>query len=392
MVAGGFNQSNAWKNYPVCRDCALVLEMGKKWLEQNAKFNFYGFDYFLIPKKLFRTSDDAIYNVLKEYHKEGSKIKVTGSYEALLDDTSDEVLGLLSEKPNTFLSNMLIFSVSKSDFKILRYIEGIYPSDLKRLFKAKKQVDMHSHINNTKIPIWENRKKAGERPLLFDFGCFWYFFKGGQRNYFLNLVNDVFTNRKINRDLLTNRIIQQVRRIHVNGFNIEEPVMRGFSCLLYLDYLGLLGIEEDENMSKKIREIFPTTKSRRIEVAERIFMEYPRFFRRDPEKAIFLVGVLSQLLMNIQHRKRGATPFMSKLQGLKLDKKNVRALLPQIQNKLEEYDSNYYRDLETLASEYFVQTQDAWDLSKDETSFYFAIGMNLSKYFTTDKEGDEKDE
>lgn len=393
MVAGGFNQSNTWKNYPVCLDCALVLEMGKKWLEQNSRFNFYGFDYFLIPKKLFRTTDDAVYNALKDYHQQGSQITITGSYEALLDTTSDEVLGLLSEKPNTFLCNMLIFRVSKSEFKILRYIEGIYPSDLQRLFKAKKQVELHRHIINTKIPIWENKKKSGERPLTFDFGCFWYFFiVEKQKNYFLNIINDVFTNKKINRSFLTNRIIQQIRRVHVNGFNIEEPVMRGFSCLLYLDYLGLLGNEEDDYMNEKIRKIFPTTDSRRIEVAERLFMEYPRFFRKDPVKAIFLVGVLSQLLMNIQLRKRGATPFRSKLQGLKLDDKIVRALLLQIQNKLDEYDSNYYRDLETLASEYFIQSQDEWDLSKDEISFYFALGMNLSRYFTAEKEGEEKDE
>ena len=96
-------------------------------------------------------------------------------------------------------------------------------------------------------------------------------------------------------------------------------------------------------------------------------------------------------MLNIQYRNRGATPFRSKLQGLKLDEKKVKALLPDIQNKLEEYDSNYYRDLETLASEYFIQAQDDWSLSKDEISFYFALGMNLSKYFRTEKE-EEKDE
>jgi CRISPR-associated protein Csh1 len=144
-------------------------------------------------------------------------------------------------------------------------------------------------------------------------------------------------------------------------------------------------------MSKKIRDIFPAEKSIRIDTAEKIFKEYPSFFKGDPEKAAFIVGVLSQLLMNIQYRNRGATPFRAKLQGLKLDEKKVKALLPDIQNKLEEYDSNYYQDLETLASEYFIQAQDDWDLSRDEVSFYFSLGMNLSKYFRTEKE-EEKDE
>ena len=59
--------------------------------------------------------------------------------------------------------------------------------------------------------------------------------------------------------------------------------------------------------------------------------------------------------------------------------------------EIHQYESNYYRDLETLASEYFIQAQDEWNLSRDEISFYFAMGMNLSKYFRTEKE-EEKDE
>jgi CRISPR-associated protein Csh1 len=167
--------------------------------------------------------------------------------------------------------------------------------------------------------------------------------------------------------------------------------MRGFSCLLYLKYLGLLNHKESEKMSKKIRDLFQSGSSSRVQAAEKIFKEYPDFFKNDPEKAVFIVGVLSQLLMNIQYRDRKATPFKAKLQGLRLDERKVKSLLPEIQNKLDEYDSNYYRDLETLASEFFIQAQNDWNLSRDEISFYFALGMNLSKYFRTEKE-EEKDE
>jgi len=289
---------------------------------------------------------------------------------------------------------MLIYSASQSEFKILRYIEGIYPTDLRRLFDAKKKVDKDKYIGETIIPVWEKGKKTGDRPLTFDFGCFWSFLKTldeKHSKYFLDIVSDVFKKRKVNRQFLMGRIVQQIRKTHANGYSIEESVMKGLCCLLFLDELGLLGITESDKMSKKIRELFPTEESNRVEVAEKIFKEYPRFFRGDPEKAVFIVGVLSQLLMNIQFRNRGATPFRSKFQGLKLDERKVKVLLPEIQNKLEEYESNYYRDLEALASEYFIQAQDDWNLSRDEVSFYFALGMNLSKYFKSEKE-EEKDE
>jgi CRISPR-associated protein Csh1 len=48
-----------------------------------------------------------------------------------------------------------------------------------------------------------------------------------------------------------------------------------------------------------------------------------------------------------------------------------------MQNKLEEYNKNYYRGLEALISKYMLQAGDGWNISKDEVSFYFVLGMNL---------------
>jgi CRISPR-associated protein Csh1 len=242
MVPGGFNQSDAWKNYPVCEQCALILEQGKQWLEKYSSYNFYGFDYLLIPKPIRGKHRDEVYESLKYYQEDGKKVRVTGKYGALLDATKEEILGILAEKENTFNCNMLIYSASKSEFKILRYIEGIYPSDLRRLFEAKYSVDKKPLIKKTQIPFWENGKKSGEKDLEFNFGCFWYFLREKNENqskYFLDVVNNVFKDKKINKQFLLNRIIQKIRENHVNGYNIEEPVMRGFSCLLYLEYLGL---------------------------------------------------------------------------------------------------------------------------------------------------------
>ena len=65
MVSGGFDQSKAWKNYPVCRNCALTLEEGKKFLDKNATFRFYNFDYLLIPKPLNSDVDNEVYETLQ---------------------------------------------------------------------------------------------------------------------------------------------------------------------------------------------------------------------------------------------------------------------------------------------------------------------------------------
>ena len=90
--------------------------------------------------------------------------------------------------------------------------------------------------------------------------------------------------------------------------------------------------------------------------------------------------------MNIQYQERSSTPFKTKLQGLSLDERMIKGLLPKIQNKLEEYGKNYYRNLEELISKHMVKAGSNWGMTKDEISFYFVLGMNLSNYLKNKKE------
>jgi CRISPR-associated protein Csh1 len=117
---------------------------------------------------------------------------------------------------------------------------------------------------------------------------------------------------------------------------------------------------------------------------EEFFEENP-IFDDETKKAMFLEGVLAQKLLNIQYSERNATPFRSRLNGLKIDEKIAKRLLPEIINKLEEYEKNYYRKLEETIGEYLVKSNFS-HYSVDELSYYFALGMVLSKYFGTEKE------
>ena len=134
--------------------------------------------------------------------------------------------------------------------------------------------------------------------------------------------------------------------------------------------LFMYGSEETE-IDKKIKSFFD---------------QFSDFFSSNVKKAIFLEGVLAQYLLNIQYQERKATPFRIKLKGLKLDEKQIKKLLPEIQNKLEEYGKNYYRELEAIISDYFVLSGNSWTISNDEISFYFVLGMNLSNLFKKEKE------
>lgn len=100
-----------------------------------------------------------------------------------------------------------------------------------------------------------------------------------------------------------------------------------------------------------------------------------------PEKqAVFLLGALTQMLLDIQQQKRGSKPFVKQLMGLKMDEKAIKGLLPKVIGKLEEYESYYasHRQLAEEISHLFLSSSPSWKLSVDELNFYFACGMNLS--------------
>ena len=103
--------------------------------------------------------------------------------------------------------------------------------------------------------------------------------------------------------------------------------------------------------------------------------------------------MLVQYLLNIQYQERKATPFRVKLKGLKLDEKQIKKLLPEIQNKLEEYGKNYYGRLEKIISEHLVSAGNEWEITNDEVNYYFVLGMNLAGEFKSEnKTEDGKDE
>ena len=396
MVAGGFDQTQTWKNYPVCQRCALTLEEGKKYIEEYSSFRFYDFSYFVIPRPFKKENNADIYEILEQFKGQNPEMK--DRYSNLLDDANDEILELLSGEENSFNISILIYEKSNSAFNILLNIEDVFPSKLKKLFEIKNEVDQIEIFRQLIVPVYENKKISHYKELAFSFGNVWHFFgRDKEQNtstYFLEITNRIFTGKQIDYAFLLSGFVRKIRREFSNGWPTKESAMRSFQLLLYLKRLEVLSIpEEDEMMEQKtVDEIFEGMNEKsQLEKSGVLFEEFFDFFNSDAKKAIFLEGVLAQLLLDIQYNERKATPFRTKLLGLRLDEKTVKRLLPEIQNKLEEYGKNYYRNLESEITRYYIQSGNRLCMSKDEINYYFVLGMNLAYLFKSQK-SDEKGE
>ncbi|NMG82834.1 MAG: TIGR02556 family CRISPR-associated protein [Methanosarcinales archaeon] len=412
FVSGGFQQKNAWKNYPVCLNCALTLDGGKKYLQNNLKFNFYGFNYLLIPKFL-NNVDKSLEKEIFKMMKDQTDPKFREREINKLTSDENEILESMSKQKNYLNLNFMFYDAPKGDngsvFNILLYIEDVLPSRLKTLFNAKVGcveeniigVDQIRTFKECMVPTFENNKKTGEKPLEFNFGILRTFFPKISNNrtynkYFLDVTNRIFTNKKIDYDFLMNFIMQKIRDEFVNGYLTKISTLKGFMLFNYLNKLKLVNFYEGIKMDENNLEVFKIGTSRETnDLNQRIdsfFSEFVDFFKSDLKKAIFLEGVLTQFLLNIQYQERNATPFRVKLKGLKLDENQIKKLLPEIQNKLEEYGKNYYRTLESIISKYLVSAGTEWNMSTDEISYYFVLGMNLSYLFKKEKQDDNKGE
>lgn len=391
MVSGGFDQSRSWKNFPVCLDCALALERGKKYLNNYSHFRFYGFDYFVIPKPMNNT-DFEIYKIFETFHSEGEKFRLNQRYQSLMSDTKDEILYHLSNKDNSFLCNILIYQENNNEFKIEQYIEDIFPSRLKYLFDAKNTIDRKKVFNALQLPLFSENKKVGERPFEFTFDSLRYFFGKDADAYFFDIIGKIFSGKEVSYPFVVSKITKKIREQHDHNFPTKETTFRGLALLSYLEELELFGKHQaGRTMTIQPKGIAIEGSSETIKNVSEIFDEFPDFFDTPAKRAVFLEGALCQKLLGIQHHERDATPFRSRLQGLKLDQKKVQILLPQIQNKLEEYRANYYHDLEQLISVSMIEAGSDWRLSKDEIAFYFVLGMNLSNQVVSKKQENRGD-
>ncbi len=370
FVSGGFDRSAAWKNYPVCEACALILEAGRKFLESDFNFPMYSVRYLLVPKALFARDSEAVIDLFMYYKHELPSLGE--KYKQIIKGRERDILGYLAGQKNFFSNNLLFYVKEQSAFRILLYVEDVLPSHFAKMFEAKSTVDMRYRViegsgDNANLP--------------FDFGAIYRFFPGLQlRKYFLEVINCIFTGKSIDYSFLLTWIIKRIYDDYAKGESTRYSTLRGMQLLLFLHELSLLnGHERGDGL--KERTILDSETNEVADAINKLFEEFPEFFDTDVKCAIFLEGALTNLLLNVQRAERdGATPFRSKLNGLKLDQRHLKKLLPEIQNKFQEYGKEYYQKQQKLLAQYMLKAGSNWKMTADEISFYFVMGMNLSSY------------
>jgi len=396
-----FVQRDKWKDIPICNDCAIFLEEGKRFLDENLCFpkkseNFLGCRYYVIPKFIFGEMFDEFYKWI-EYFKDKE-------YEKGLLSREDWLENNLKEKEDV-LRLIFVFYTLKVGGKyveIVQYAEDVLPSWLRKIYDSQKKIremELFQEESIKKIfgKNWEGDFVKGrirrDRGLgennwhvvfLRDF--FPYTKTHGVYNKeFREIVGAILSGKMVNKDLLFSAFTREIRqRAKENEtYNLQILCVKSFMLYLFLKEINL--IKEDIKGDKMDIEL-----NEKKGLGEKIGTFFEKYEINDPEKrAAFCVGMLTDYLLSVQRTERrcgfGEEPFWGKLYGLMLDEKKIKNIFKEAIAKLRQYRKGY-PTLEGIVGEYLAKVERKWNLSKEEISYYFALGMVLGRIFKPEKE------
>ncbi|KGG80601.1 hypothetical protein Y919_05385 [Caloranaerobacter azorensis H53214] len=374
-VAGGFKKLDSWRNFPVCEDCAINLELGKKYLDENLKFKFQGRDFYLIPKLLYKKNLDKVLKTLTKLDDRN----IDDRYE----NAEDVIIKRLSKVEDYATFDMLFFEVNNSALNIKLNVQEILPSRFRKIYE-----------NMTKInSIFSSSEISENIKVNFSF-LNTLFPRKTYNRYFLETIDIILSDKEIDYKFIISHICNHI----IEKFNQDEgkyfyyETIKSYGFLIYLRLLGVLFKEKGQVKVMEKMEWNIANYNSKEELFENLFNENMDFFTTPDKKAVFLLGFLAQKLLNLQYAKEKRKPFINRLKGLRLSKKDIKRLLPEIQNKFIEYDAEYYRDIQALVSKYLLEAGEKWTISELDIPFYFSLGMNLERHIIlTDKEEDEDD-
>ena len=389
-IAGGFEKKQAWKNFPTCASCIRHMLIGQKFVETYLNDTFFGCSYLIVPDVSFINLEETnIENSVQAlcklanrnipFHEQISKQKTSGKQQRL----EDLICKILSEIDEQMSLDLFFYFANKGECKILHEMNSLFPSRFSQILAIQTKVNQkdmyHDHL--------ELGPKGELGNATFSLHNIHKFFPAqkGKKNFkkeFLSIMSKVFEGKPISIHLVLQRVMQSVRE---HFFDKEKNhTITFFKGLVFVDFLFELNIAYPQpqlgvSMTTSKYEVF--------------FQEQQHFFKNPAQKAVFLLGVIVKKLLNIQYQDRKSQPFRNRLNGLKIDGRIAKRIFVDCIEKLEQYNKHFYRDLQEAIADYFFQAGDTlYQLSVDEISFHFMMGMSLHKKVGVSKEEEDSSE
>ncbi len=333
----------------ICKDCRIHLEYGRRFIEENLSFKFFGDTLWIIPSgdresvkrivKTFRKMEKDIYSrqELRSFGKIERKIE-----ERLKDEES-------------LSYDFIVMHFENQAEKIMLSMNEIPPSRLSKIVVEGEEVRKSLGIDPTLAVI---------RPFLKS--------KGGKTKAFYELVRCIYTGSKYSKFTLLSHIVDSLRETFKENDILKHISIKGKEALAVYMYLRRLDVLKG---------------GEKVEIDK-----YGDFFNEPWKKAVFLTGAMAAYIMKYQQRERNSTPFSKKLKGLKMRERDVKEIFKEIRAKAIQYgiDDEEFDKISEYAAESFLKSGD-WKADLEELNFIFSVGMAMHERIFRRRYEDEKE-
>jgi len=361
-IASGFERKNAWKNFPICKECFLKIELGKKTIEEDLSFKFSGLSYYLIPKILTNPQNQAVEDILDIIKKSKDKKD--------FKDNEELVLELLSQFKDYITLYFLFLKKENSADRIQLLIEDVLPSRISKIVDAENKTN--------KLFKTEDGKD------FFNFSLLYEFFQDKTNKFLFEVIDKIFRGGKLDRLVVYRKLLNTLNNVYYkDNESFLFKTLKSLSLVRFLEELGILnGGDRAMTSHLEAKEHAQPQNGLDQTIEKRKFDEiYENFKGLDTptKRGIFLLGALTQWLLSLQaHERDGSMPFLKALKGLNMSMQDIKGLFPKVVDKFIAYDNRtpFVRELEKEISANFLAEQNP-KIPIEEINFIFATGMAL---------------
>jgi len=373
-IASGFKKESAWKNFPICKECFLKIEFGKKTVEEDLSFKFGGLSYYLIPKILINTQDQVLVDILDSI--KASKVDIIKESEDKknVKDNEEFVLDLLSQLKDYITLYFLFLKKELRADRIQLLIEDVLPSRISKIVDAKKKTN----------DLFRELFKTEDGKDFFNFSLLYEFFQDKTNKFLFEVIDKIFRGGKLDRLVVYRKLLNALNNVYYeDNKSFLFKTLKSLSLVIFLEKLGILnGGDRAMTPHLEAKEYAQPQNGLNQTIEKRKFDKiYEKFKGLDTptKRGIFLLGALTQWLLSLQaHERDGSMPFLKALKGLNMNMQDIKGLFPKVVDKFIAYDNRTpsVRELEEEISANFLAEQNS-KISIEEINFIFATGMAL---------------
>lgn len=403
----GFNTADSYKMFPVSPDVVKTLEGAKRLILERLSRNFFGMKYFVMPRFLQKISDESAELLWNEFLQKCSITSNTLSKQFGPLMQNEIVIGAILDSESlsrdTVYYDIFFYQPNNAQFMIKLHVSDVLPSRFRCVMLTKRAIDQNYEPLVDSIPTFE--KGVFEKFTVTFAGIKDYFAKKVRTDwvfhpYFFRIVEAVFYNQKLDRELLIKTFMDTIKVSFKNSgeqpYQFSRDVRHTFVLLQFFYQLKLLSFSDME----------PTDPQPIGLTLETFEQQHPDLLSHPLRRAAFYLGCQTEMLLAKQYNYYKSYPFRHHLNGLNLDAEQLRKIHLKLTDKITQYTDTGANDkrrfypgelsriaeMDTQINPIIALANDSnsaeygkLTLSKADVSYAFATGMAMQKAFTLEQ-------